>query len=275
MERSRRSKSAEKLVYTPRNPDLTVELFMDNLKCLAPSTYLNDEVIQFYTAYLMADCCKEPGRLHVFDNYFHNILRDTFNNDSKGNDLDKWRQLNKWFNRINIFEKDFLIFPICLKEHWFAIVVCHPYEVKEFDVKSSGSRHVQRRPPGILMLDSLGGQDELLTREVRCFLDFEWRTRFTGTKDFFYHNLKQYHPKLPRQTNSYDCGIFMLAYLRAFIQKPDRFYRAARDGSGELQAELTEMINRSLTYCGREAIKNLINKECKRKICDQMNGPDQ
>jgi ubiquitin-like-specific protease 1C/D len=265
------NRSDGKLVYAPRHYPRTVELFVDNLKCLAPSTYLNDEVIQFYTAYLIAECCNAPQKMHVFDNLFHDRLRETFHGDiNKPWEPTRWKQLKNWFSSVNIFEKDFLIFPICQQEHWLAIIVCYPNEVRDCDGHStspdSESSSRNKPLPGIMILDSLGLKKPLLTSEVRYFLDFEWRTRFTVIKDFFYHNLPQYHPKLPKQTNAYDCGIFMLAYLKAFIETPERFYRLVRKSHDkEIEGELTEMINNSLTKCGREAIKTLIHRKCSTK----------
>lgn len=274
-------RDAAKLVYSSRNSSITFELFFDSLKYLAPNTYLNDEIIQFYTAFMMADCGGTSKKMHVFDNLFHHLLCVMFEEKStKSNkdDADKhrawsmttWRQLENWYSNINIFEKDFLIFPVCQDSHWFAIVVCYPNEVRDCAQQSpspeSTSSSRNRPEPGIMILDSLGMDKTLMSVEVRYFLDFEWRTRCTVIKDFFYHNLEQYHPKLPKQTNAYDCGIFMFAYLRAFVHNPERFYSLVRKGRNkEAEEELTEMVNNALTLCGREAIKNLIRSRCHAK----------
>lgn len=279
--RSSDDKEAGKLVYTPRNSKTTVELFVDNLKCLAPNTYLNDEVVQFYTAYLLAECCRSPKRMFVFDNLFHGLLRVMFeqkdmpgSQDSKSKpkawSITTWRQLENWYSNVNIFEKDFLIFPVCQESHWFAIVVCYPNEVRDFNAQSkspdSESSWNNKPVPGVIILDSLGANNPLASNEVRYFLDFEWRTRCTVIKDFFYHELKQFQPKLPKQTNDSDCGIFMLAYLKAFVQDPEKFYELARKGRNKkAEADLAAMVNDSLSRCAREPIKNLIRRLCQGK----------
>lgn len=255
-------------VYSNRNGVTAAEVSSHSVKCLQPSKYLNDEVIQFYTAYLINHLCpvEQVKKIHVFDNIFHKLLTDTFGD--KLIDVNKWKCLDKWFGGIDIFEKDFLIFPVCQEEHWLAIIVCYPSEVREFDEKapspdSTDSRH--RPVPGIIVLDSLGLNNRSITRYVRDFLDYEWRTRATVVKDFHHHNLEQYHPKLLKQTNSFDCGIFMLAYLKAFIKNSEKFYRHVRRNKETTSDTLNEMINDALVDCSRESMRNLITRTCEVK----------
>lgn len=269
-ETTRGSRSGqEKFVYRPG----PVELYASSLESLKPNQYLNDEIIQFYNAYLIKDQANNHIRdkFHVFDSYFHEQLTDLFPDDPKKPfDPEKWWKLRSWLGGVDIFEKDFLIFPICRENHWNAVIVCYPKEVRECDAKlmSPDSNTGSRSKPiaGIIFLDSLGCEKRILTSPIRYFLDLEWRTRSTVIKNFSYHNLEQYHPRLPKQTNSHDCGIFMLAYLRAFIGQPDRFYRLVRQGRDkEAETNLEQLVNNSLVNCGRAVIENLINQLCDRQ----------
>lgn len=246
-----------------------VELHADSLKCLSSGMYLNDAIVQFYAAYLMNEVCRYDmaSKIHVFDTIFHNRLKDTFT--EKAVDPIKWKQLNKWFNGVDIFEKHFLIFPVCQEDHWIAIVVCYPSEVGHFEEDSlspdQSSESKGKQVPGIIVMDSLGIYKQSVTKEVRDFLDFEWRTKSKKIKSFSYHNLDQYHPRLPKQTNAFDCGIFMLAYLKSFIIKPDKFYRYVRKGGKQLDENLSASIHTSLSESSREALKSLIYKVCKTR----------
>lgn len=255
-------------VYCNSNGATVAEVSSHSFKCLQPSKYLNDEVIQFYTAYLINDQC--PGdlvkKVYVFDNIFHKLLTETF----KDNEIDipKWRSLDRWFNGTNIFEKDFLIFPVCKDEHWFAIIVCYPSEVRDWDhvLPSPASIESRSRPvPGIIVLDSLGLNNRTVTKHVRDFLDYEWRSRATVIKSFHYYDLEQYHPQLPKQTNAFDCGIFMLAYLKAFIRSPDKFYRHVRKNKKTGSETLNDLVNNALVDCSRESIRDLISRKCEVK----------
>lgn len=267
-ERVLRDKEPERYQFV-RNNIVEAELYHGSLKCLSPSRYLNDEVVQFYVKYLYHDYCSPElsRKIHIFDNIFHRKLGETFLKDQI--EETKWRQLNKWMNSVDLFDKNFLIIPVCQEEHWFVIIVCYPSEVRDYDEGSASpdqSSDSRNRPvPGIIVMDSLGLNKKLATREVREFLDFEWRTRITVVKDFFYHNLEEFHPKLPKQTNAYDCGIFMLAYLKAFTKNPDRFYRHVRKCKNESSDVLNGMVNDALVDCSRESIKMLILRHCTDK----------
>jgi len=266
--------------YVYQGRDHMVEIYSNNLKCLSPATYLDDSIVRFYIAYLLKDICTESTAktIHVFDNYFHKRLCETFPQKNENRvDQNKWRQLNKWFNGVDIFEKSFLIFPICQEEHWFVVIVCHPGEVIDTDheelIMTPEHNEDTRRPkplPGIIVMDSLGMSKRTITKEIREFLDFEWRTRLTTIKDFSHHNLVQYHPKLPTQTNAFDCGIYTLAYLKAFATMPEKFYRLVRDhtptngdGRQDLPQNMLDLVKKTLDTCGRDAIKALIQKSCK------------
>lgn len=267
-------------VYEARGQ--TVEIYSSNLKCLSPEAYLDDSIMKFFTAYLLNELCTAANArtIHVFDNYFHKRLCETFpQNSEKYVDQAKWKQLNKWFSGVDIFEKNFLIFPICQEEHWYAVIVCYPGEVADVDqseipMPQETGREESPGPkpiPGIIVMDSLGMNKRLITKEIREFLDFEWRTRLTTIKDFSHHSMEQFHPRLPTQRNAYDCGIYTLAYLKAFAPMPEKFYRLVRkstpswgDEKKDLPQNLLALVDRCLSDCSRESLKNLIHKCCKK-----------
>lgn len=298
------SNSSRKYIYEGLNH--VVEIYADNLKCLQPKAYLDDSVMRFFTAYLLKEIVNEEtaNSFHVFDSYFHSKLCETFNpepkkdqsqdssnGDSKKSrskdrymiDHVKWKQLNKWFTGVDVFEKNFLIFPICQEEHWFVVIVCYPNEVEltlernvREDVDSEDSDQIKPKPvPGLIVLDSLNQYMNMslnkwmITKSIRDFLDFEWRARFTTIKDFSYESMKQYHPNLPSQQNAYDCGVFTMAYLQAFAWNPEKFYRLVRNccptksnSSPPLPTYIAHSIGRCLEKCEREKIRDLIVKRC-------------
>lgn len=263
----------------------SVELHGDSLKCLKPNTYLNDNIIQFYSAYLLSDVCPEEfaSRIHIFDSIFHDQLNKIFTTRRKDKDSEEkqWidgkklkQLLNKWLSNIDIFEKHYLIFPICMENHWFAIVVCHPSAVpdpesSDFSVKANTGgdtsilRNGNKQVPGIIVMDSLQRDRPLISRKVRMFLDFAWREKLKGVKNFFYHNLNEYCPVLPRQTNAFDCGLFVLAYIRCFIEQPERFYRLVRKNNEESNEMLKTKAESCLQETQRESIRTLIHKVMK------------
>lgn len=286
-----REKENEEL-YEYRHKGGIVELHASSLKKLSAGHYLNDEIINFYLSYLLNEKCSKEMRpkIQVFDTYFYGVMKDVFsmtdqkaiNGDKKSEnneeenqaqnkklgviDVNKWKLLSKWFSNSDIFDKSFLIFPVCELDHWFALIVCYPsYVANPEPEPDSTSEGKTKHKAGIIIMDSLNMKSRFMTRELRDFLDFEWRNKGLTAKSFSYHNLEEYKPPLPRQTNAYDCGIFMLAYLMAFIKDPEKFYRQVRKGGDKLTPNLSTSVHNCISESSRESIKNLIPKVSKFK----------
>lgn len=251
-----------------------IEFHTKNLECLEPGSYLKDSIIQLYLAYLINGCDKElADRIHIFDSIFIKELQPVFEDNHKVGPAHKLRQLNKWYSNIDIFQKDYIIFPICSDNHWFVIVACYPRNVKDFksyyDCKTSGENGIDisdvNNSPGLFVMDSLGGKEKKFTAIIRDFLDYEWRSRLgEKIKRFSDYDIVGYNPKLPKQTNSYDCGIYMLAYVKAFLKDPDTFYKLVRNNDFEAKATLESKITRCLETVTRDSISNLINQICEK-----------
>lgn len=271
-EQNRDKRERDKL-YTYKHNFGVVEIHGTNLrKGLKAMSYLTDDIVQFYCAYLLNKVPPEcSSRIHIFDSIFHGQLDKIFQNklDSK-----KLKQLiNKWLNNIDIFDKNYLIFPVCQDDHWFVIVVCYPSAVLDPESvescisntsSSGGDTSILRngkQVPGIIVMDSLQRDKPLITRQIRAFLDFAWREKLRGIKNFSYHNLKEYCPALPSQTNAFDCGVYMLAYIKCFIEQPERFYRQVRKDSDESREVLKNKIESCLKDTTREAIHTLIKEQ--------------
>lgn len=263
---------------TYQHKDGIVELPMTSIKCLETASYLNDNVIQFYLAYLLNECCDEPirQRVHIFDSMFFQHLISIFDNSVQ---KIKWKQLPKWCD-VDIFKKDFLIFPICLEHHWFCIIVCYPAAVKavDFDVtdssdssrihpQSDDSDKTARKTPAILVMDSLGVKNRLATMKIRDYLDYEWRSRRRRVKRFSHHDLDDYFPKLPKQKNDYDCGVYMLLYIRCFLEQPDNFHKLALQIDDlESRKQLKSIVAKRLAQSSRTFLKQMILKIARTPI---------
>lgn len=260
--------SETRLVYEHKYG--VVELHLDNLSCLNTGTYLKDTIIQFYTAYLLNQVVDETiaSKLHIFDSIFYDQLAKVFG-DPKIIDASKFYQLGRWYSNTDIFAKDFLIFPICLNDHWFVIIVCNPAAVSEFgshgedaSIEEDGKRLSKK--PGIMILDSLGVQNPRATMIVRDFLDYEWRFRSSKFKRFGHLDLPDYFPPLPLQKNCYDCGLFMLMYIKTFLENPRHFYRLVAQEDDASDNNLAVMIEKNLEANGRKRIKALVGELCKQ-----------
>jgi len=82
--------------------------------------------------------------------------------------------------------------------------------------------------PCVLIFDSLvgSGHSKVFTN-IRHYLTQEWLTRKKGLpqKIFDKTTMKGCYPKVPRQNNDCDCGVFLLQYVQSFFTMPIKNYR--------------------------------------------------
>lgn len=132
--------------------DQTIELFrypfihgidqeiivkMEDYLCLGKAEYLSDIIIDFFFSYIYNEKFSPEMRekTYVFSSLFYTIY-------STSSDYSGWNAeenanksaLQKRYERIqglldptvNIFEKEFLVFPLFQSNHWFLCIVCFP-----------------------------------------------------------------------------------------------------------------------------------------------------
>ena len=80
------------------------------------------------------------------------------------------------------------------------------------------------KQPCILIFDSLvsGGRSRVFSN-LRHYLTLEWKEKVGGTessKVFTKNNIKGSFPKIPRQSNDCDCGIYILQFAECFFESP-------------------------------------------------------
>lgn len=96
------------------------QITQNDLNCLKPRRYINDIIINFYLKYvhktLLND--EQQQRVHIFDSFFAEAL----------DQMDRERTI-RWLRRVNIFEKDYLLIPVNIDEHWFLMVICYPANI--------------------------------------------------------------------------------------------------------------------------------------------------
>ena len=84
-----------------------------DIKSLDHGSFLNDTVMDFYCRWIESKLeSNMKSKVHIFSSYLYQKL--LMSSDSKQTDREG---LAKW-TKDDIFEKDFLFFPICEKLHW-------------------------------------------------------------------------------------------------------------------------------------------------------------
>ncbi|XP_053310978.1 sentrin-specific protease 7 isoform X2 [Spea bombifrons] len=75
--------------------------------------------------------------------------------------------------------------------------------------------------PCLLIFDSLITASVQSTVHVlREYLKVEWNVKRKTPREFTRSTIRDLYPKVPKQNNSTDCGLYLLQYVESFYQKP-------------------------------------------------------
>ncbi|XP_071070960.1 sentrin-specific protease 7 isoform X8 [Dasypus novemcinctus] len=107
--------------------------------------------------------------------------------------------------------------------------------------------------PCILILDSLKAASVQNTvQNLREYLEVEWEVKRKTHREFSKANMVDLCPKVPKQDNSSDCGVYLLQYVESFFKDPIVNF--------ELPIHLEKWFPRHVIKTKREDIRELILK---------------
>lgn len=161
-----------------------IDFTWHDLETLKPQKWLNDEVINFYLQFLMQRS-KESNylpKLHIFSSFFYLNLRN------KG-----YEGVSRATRRISpslLTDIDLIMFPIHLGQHWCLAAI-------DF------------RHRNILYYDSLHGNNQECLDLLYTWLASESEDKL-GVPFNFDGWIQECRFNIPRQSNGYDCGVFVL-----------------------------------------------------------------
>ncbi|KNC76556.1 hypothetical protein SARC_10951, partial [Sphaeroforma arctica JP610] len=164
---------------------LLLEVKQRDLSLLNGLEWLNDTVINMYMA-LINDRAKQPGTtmppVHCFNTHFLSKLQD------KG-----FAGVKRWTRKFNLFEKNYVVVPVHLGNHWCAAVI---------NVKEKRFEYY----------DSLGGRNTAVLKTLRDYLQEEHISKTGQPLDF--SEWTDYTPgtMCPQQNNCSDCGVFLCQF---------------------------------------------------------------
>lgn len=204
------------------------EIDEESLRTLEPGKMVNDTIIEYYLNYLMSRTTQlNRDRMHLFSTFFYSKLVSTF----KKNDpqtIDK--TCTRWNKSVRVFDKDFLVIPICQGLHWLLVIVCFARKCPDHDdpiLITEISKAPKQRNfafPCMLIFDSLGYRYmDTFTLPIRRFLCKRWRHERPQEEPRNFKNrmiFKEYAAMVPRQRNAYDCGIHLLCTFEKFLSQP-------------------------------------------------------
>ena len=181
--------SIVKNVLGPGNPGevfvsgFNAEITRSDLSTLRDTTWLNDEVVNFYFNLIKQRSEKDKNlpKVHVFNTFFYPKIMKSGHAGVK-----------RWTRKINIFEMDVILVPVHLGMHWCLAVI---------DFKNKQ----------LAYYDSMKGNNMQCLEAMRSYLEAEsMDKRKIG---FDTSNWDMIIPKdIPEQQNGCDCGVFMSKY---------------------------------------------------------------
>ncbi|KAG0577287.1 hypothetical protein KC19_5G145300 [Ceratodon purpureus] len=210
----------KRIAYPSRTELEAIEILDSDVGNLEPSEFLNDTIIDFYIKYIQREFLSQEGdnRFHFFNSFFYKKLSGVAGKKKKKKVPD-FSKLRKWTKGINIFEKDYLIIPVHDKLHWSLAIICFP---------NHGPGSSSRSERCILHLDSMacGHQSQTIFRLLRRYLVAEWKDTFGEAQmkgnDSIHTLTCNVIPgkkvPVPLQENESDCGLFILHYIRKFVE---------------------------------------------------------
>ncbi len=211
-----------------------ITIWEQDLACLAPGEWLNDNVMEFYARYVYQKLTPNIVRdeVHLMNTHFFSTMdrkasknkKIVFGNDSHS-DAAKVRyevfsMVRSWTNAVDVFSKRYIIVPIHKDKHWsVAIIAFEP-------------RADRKQPPGVIvyLLDSLGGKHnpDRVSWLLKLWLNHEWEAKngvaseaavevaFEVTDDMF-PDCDQVSLTVPQQPDGVNCGVYALNNIEQFL----------------------------------------------------------
>lgn len=116
---------------------------------------------------------------------------------------------------MDILRKKIVIIPINDQLHWRLLVVVNPYLcIPNYEHNDDDPSF---QPYSCMIhLDPMGSPNVGVTETLQLTV-INWLNSLYGEDIFSRDNMKIYCPKVPRQQNLFDCGLYVLQYIRGFI----------------------------------------------------------
>ncbi|KAI0771125.1 hypothetical protein BD413DRAFT_458596, partial [Trametes elegans] len=212
------------LVYPPSGTG-AVNITRGDLKRLDNGQYLNDTLIEFGLKVWLDDLRMEQPdlaeKVYIFNSFFFKKL------NSKKEPVPSCL-VRKWTSKVDIFSKKYIIVPINENFHWYLAIIVNPDCILHPPPPETRvAPHTRKRkrdeqlPAHIYTFDSLGSRHPRTVSKLAQYLQHE----AVDKKKFQIEDtcIAQYKlAKAPMQKNFCDCGLFVLAFVKAFMADPAR-----------------------------------------------------
>ena len=233
----------------PLRRQTSVDIQVKDEKTLNDGVFLNDGIVNFYLKIVEDEYTCEEGKSNnalILRSFFYNFISNQQNNNLS-NDFVIPDSCSYVKTKINVFDYKSLIIPTCENYHWSLIIVNDIDKMKNiFSEENLKAFHDSERLldmgvpeqvkkqdsmdyPEIFYLDSFYDISQRRMLNILKFLFYEYQKIYSidVKMDNFlmknYYKIECYNPDVPKQKNTYDCGIFLLMYAEIFLYNPSYF----------------------------------------------------
>jgi Ulp1 family protease len=204
-----------------------IHIEMEDYKCLDRRELVSNFVLDFYLQYLWHEVFPEElrRRVHIYKTHFYTLLATKANFAGWNDDGIKGQKAaDKRYDRVkdldsdvNIFDRDFLVFPCNTNEHWFLAIACFPrlngavYADTGEPIADEDERVRDSKNPSegralksscVLIFDSVStnpGRKTAAMNHIRNFLMSEYRAKYASDFPLEYANIRTNAPKVRRE----------------------------------------------------------------------------
>ncbi|KRX15850.1 Polynucleotide 5'-hydroxyl-kinase NOL9, partial [Trichinella nelsoni] len=251
--RNQASETGQRLAIRYNNVDC-ITLYEEHLTCLLHDNWLNDEVVDFFMVLLLE-------LLNDYKNYDFCFLPASFLESIK-------RERDHYvLRRLNVFEKKFIIIPVCHNYHWTLVILCYMNNM----AAALNGRVEAGCSPFMLYVDSLHWSiNKRILQELRHSFSRELGIRLNmpgiklGDDELPYKIVR-----VPKQKNLSDCGVYLLHYTECFI----RYAVQESFSVPEFLDHSLKVFELSSGVAKRENLKNTILMDCSESQNGRLRTP--
>ena len=230
-----------------RGKQNSLDIYVKDLKTLNDGVFLNDGIVNFYLKIIEDEYIYQEGQNNVLiqKSFFYNSLSNQQNSNCS-NDFCYPDSCSFIKTKINVFSFKTLIIPICENFHWSLIIVNDIDKMKNIFTKNNldemnnnsctNNNNIEINEeecdyPEIFYLDSFYDLNTRRMTIILKYLFYEYQKIYSiqcNMAEFLKKNFDKiecYSLDVPKQNNSYDCGIFLLIYAELFLYDTNYFLK--------------------------------------------------
>lgn len=196
-------------------------------KQLQARHFFNDTIIHLFLQYHLDNTVDSriKQRTHVFSSFLFAKIKSIHSRKSEC--PPSYSFTKRWLKDVCIFEKDFLIMPVCDRDHWILLIVCYLYNQPSKDTHKIPDDDLHE--PAVIVLNSCKGLAPPIKKALSQFLTYQWYQERGQQRSFSINGSKSngirlIFPDLPQQKNNHDCGVYILGYFHLFLNNPRSAY---------------------------------------------------